>query len=225
MAAGGVAPSSRPRTARAVPAVNERAAHGKIESLRARLEPAAVERASPASSPARPQAGHVQASWLTPSRKRSMLTRPSEAASSVFAQPAVARPWRPVSSRQRSTASASASACRRSSSGAISSSSSAGRACASAGVQPTTAEPAPHGREHPRIRPTFARGRRPRFAPRRRCGGTRARAPPPPRAGARARARRRDVGCSPANVRPWSCRRGCSSKRSATGTRRVPCSR
>ena len=94
---------------------------------------------APPSIRARPQAGHSQASWSTPSWKSSRSTRPSEAASSVGPQPEEARPLRPASSCQRSTASVSCSARHDSSSGSTSSSSSAGVACASALVQPMIA--------------------------------------------------------------------------------------
>ena len=88
-----------------VAAVRERLVHGEVEAVVARLH-----RASPSSGHApfcvgaRPQDGHCVRLRSTPSWKSSSSTRPSDAASSVCSQPDAARPLRPASSRQRSSA-------------------------------------------------------------------------------------------------------------------------
>ena len=98
-------------------AVRERLVHGEVEAVVALLHRRPVERAAP---PSMPSAAAGRA--LPRRRGRALLeeqqsTRPSEAASSVGPQPEAARPLRPASSCQRSTASVSCSRAPRSSSG------------------------------------------------------------------------------------------------------------
>ena len=112
---------------------------GEVEALRARLHLACRRAGTAVASATRPQPGTGRRACSTPFWKSSSSTRPSDAASSVCRPPDAARPFRPASSRHRSTALASSFARHASSTGVRDLEQLFRAACASAVAQPTIA--------------------------------------------------------------------------------------
>ena len=99
-------------------AVRERLVHGEVEARRRPPPSRPVERAAAVRSlAARPHAGQRTPAGRRLPGRAAARRAPSEAASSVCSQPEAARPFRPASSRQRSTTSASSFAAPLSSTG------------------------------------------------------------------------------------------------------------